>query len=233
MSEAAPRIVPLGEAAWTVVLGDTVDRALHRQVLELAERIVAMPIPGVIEVVPAYAAVTVFFDPLVIPGQLLRNRLEGLALQSAGAQPSGTEPTTDNPATRPLGPQPHLPVTIPVVYDGPDLAEVSEQTGLSRESVVRIHSEREYIVYMLGFVPGFAYLGDLHPALVIPRRASPRTRVPAGSVAIAGAQTAVYPLTTPGGWHLIGSTPLLLFDPARNPPALLTPGTRVRFEPAA
>jgi KipI family sensor histidine kinase inhibitor len=123
------------------------------------------------------------------------------------------------------------PLVIPVVYDGADLAYVSQQTGLSRESVTRMHAEREYLVYMLGFVPGFAYLGDLHPALVIPRRASPRTRVPAGSVAIAGAQTAVYPLTTPGGWHLIGSTPLGLFDPERNPPALLAPGARVRFEP--
>jgi inhibitor of KinA len=233
VSEAAPRIVPLGEAAWTVVLGDTVDRALHRRVLELADLIVAKPTPGVIEVVPAYAALTVFFDPLITPGHLLRNHLAELSQVLPAAQPSGGESTTLDPPTGPPGSQPAPLVTIPVVYDGPDLAEVSEQTGLSRESVVRMHSEREYIVYMLGFVPGFAYLGDLHPALVIPRRASPRTRVPAGSVAIAGAQTSVYPLSTPGGWHLIGSTPLLLFDPARNPPALLTPGTRVRFEPAA
>jgi KipI family sensor histidine kinase inhibitor len=231
VSGAAPRIVPLGEAAWTVVLGDTVDRALHHQVMELAERIGVAAIPGVVEVVPAYAALTVFFDPLIAASQLLRDRLAELALQTPGSQPVSPEPITAHPCTRPPAAQLPPPVTIPVVYDGPDLLEVSQQTGVSRESVIRMHSEREYFVYMLGFVPGFAYLGDLHPALVIPRRSSPRTRVPAGSVAIAGGQTAVYPLTTPGGWHLIGSTPLLLFDPRRNPPSLLTPGARVRFEP--
>ena len=222
MSGAVPRIVPLGEAAWTVVLGVTVDRAVHREVIDLVDRIEALAIPGVIEVVPAYATVTVFFDSLAVPGPVLRDQLMALALQRSST-----------PADQPTSTQPSSPLfTIPVTYAGPDLDAVAELTGLSRESVVRMHSEREYIVYMLGFVPGFGYLGDLHPALVLPRRNSPRTRVPAGSVAIAAAQTAVYPMTTPGGWHLIGSTPLLLFDPKRNPPALLTPGARVRFEPA-
>lgn len=218
MSGAPPRIIPLGEAAWTVVLGDAVDRTLHREVMALATRIESAALPGIIEVVPAYAALTVFFDPIAQPGHRLRDRLAALAL---------------HPASQPVERIPTSPLhTIPVRYDGPDLAQVGQQTGLSPESVVRMHSEREYLVYMLGFVPGFAYLGDLHPALVIPRRPSPRTRVPAGSVAIAGAQTAVYPLNTPGGWHLIGSTALGLFDPDRNPPALLAPGDRVRFEPA-
>ena len=97
--------------------------------------------------------------------------------------------------------------------------------------MIRHHSEPDYLVYLLGFAPGFAYLGDLHPALVLPRRASPRTRVPAGSVAIAGGQTGVYPLTTPGGWHLLGSTSVSMFDPAREPAALLKAGDRVCFEP--
>ncbi|HLB54334.1 MAG TPA: 5-oxoprolinase subunit PxpB, partial [Gemmatimonadales bacterium] len=121
-------------------------------------------------------------------------------------------------------------VLIPVRYDGPDLEEVSARTSLTREEVIRRHTAPEYLVYLLGFAPGFGYLGDLDPALILPRRSAPRTRVPAGSVAIAGAQTAVYPLETPGGWHLIGRTTLSLFDPRRDPPALLAPGDRVRFE---
>lgn len=221
MSEAAPRVLPLGEAAWTVVLGSTVDRAVHRRVMALASRIQSAEIDGVVELVPAYAALTVRFDPLTVPAQALRARLVELAAR---------EPGGAGPANSPA-PEPAPLLTIPVRYDGPDLAEVSRITGLAPESVVRMHSEREYVVYMLGFAPGWAYLGDLHPALVIPRRASPRVRVPAGSVAIAGGQTGVYPLPTPGGWHLIGSTDLRLFDPGRNPPALLTPGDRVRFEP--
>ena len=233
MSGVAPRIVPLGEAAWTVVLGDTVDRAVHREVMHLVERIEAAKLSGVLEVVPAYAALSVFFDPLAVAASVLRGQLATLALQSPGAQPDRPAPSNPGSSSGATLSAPTPTLTIPVVYDGPDLADVAQQTGLSRESVVRMHAEREYLVYLLGFVPGFGYLGELHPALVIPRRSSPRTRVPAGSVAIAGAQTAVYPLTTPGGWHLIGSTPLVLFDAERNPPALLAPGHRVRFEPMA
>ena len=224
MSGPAPHIVPLGEAAWTVMLGDRVDRTLHRQVMALMGRVEAADLPGVIEVVPACAALTVFFDPLAVPGPVLREQLRELAAAAPPSRCPDPEGLADLPDHS-------LLITIPVVYDGPDLATVLEQTGLSLESVVRMHTEREYLVYMLGFVPGFAYLGDLHPALVLPRRASPRTRVPAGSVAMAGAQTAVYPLSTPGGWHMIGSTPFRLFDHKRNPPSLLSPGNRVRFEP--
>jgi len=111
------------------------------------------------------------------------------------------------------------------------LAEVAERTGLSRAEVIRRHTDPTYDVHFLGFVPGFAYLGPLDPALVLPRRAAPRRRVPAGTVAIAGAQTGVYPLETPGGWHLIGHTDAVLFDPARDPPNLLAAGDRVRFSP--
>ncbi|HEX9167224.1 MAG TPA: 5-oxoprolinase subunit PxpB, partial [Gemmatimonadales bacterium] len=127
-------------------------------------------------------------------------------------------------------PEPGREWVIPVRYDGPDLEWVAARTGLNPDEVVRRHSARLYTVYLLGFVPGFAYLGELDPTLVLPRRSTPRQRVPAGSVAIAGAQTAVYPLATPGGWHLIGQTTLRLFDPEREPPALLAAGDTVRFE---
>ena len=219
MSGAAPPVLPLGEAAWTVALGDTVSLELHRRVTDLAERIRAAELAGVIEIVPAYAAVTVFFDPL----RERRTRF-GHHRRAGRRTCPPVLPSSRPPASR--------LVTIPVRYDGPDLALVAGATGLSEAEVIRRHSEAEYRVYLLGFAPGFAYLGDLDPALVLPRRNAPRTRVPAGTVAIAGAQTGVYPLATPGGWHLIGTTSLKMFDPAREPAAMLQVGDRVRFQPA-
>ncbi|NOT09060.1 MAG: 5-oxoprolinase subunit PxpB [Gemmatimonadales bacterium] len=209
-------MLPLGGGAWTIRLGDVVSRENHARVTALAGRLADAAIPGVLEVLPAYATVTVFFDPARVNPADIRSRIEAtLALpRSEGAE---------HPAGR--------LVEIPVRYDGPDLHEVADRTGLAEAEVVARHSTPEYLVYLLGFVPGFAYLGDLDPALVLPRRAAPRTRVPAGSVAIAGAQTGVYPFASPGGWHLLGSTTLRLFDPARTPPALLSPGDRVRFTP--
>jgi KipI family sensor histidine kinase inhibitor len=118
---------------------------------------------------------------------------------------------------------------IPVQYDGPDLEDVARRTGLAVADVIARHSAPTYTVYFLGFVPGWAYLGELDPALVVPRRTEPRARVPAGSVAIAGAQTGVYPYAIPGGWHLIGRTSVGLFDPMRDPPAVFAAGDRVRF----
>ena len=228
MIETGPNLVPLGESAWTVVLGDKISRALHQRVTGLAARIASARLPGVIEIVPAYSTVTVFFEG---NAGLMRRRLEALSQGEHAGHPErseGADPESHAERSEAAASRLH---TIPVVYDGPDLSYVAEQTGLSTDEVIRHHSEPEYLVYLLGFAPGFAYLGDLHPALVLPRRASPRTRVPAGSVAIAGAQTGVYPLTTPGGWHLLGSTPVRMFDPAREPAALLRAGDRVCFEP--
>jgi len=208
-------IVPLGEQAWTVVLGETVDRMLHQRVTALAARIAAARIPGLVEIVPAYATVTVFFEG---DAEEIRRKLVALSHHERSE------------VIPPPEAMPELHV-IPVRYDGPDLAYIATETGLTRQQIIQRHSSREYLVYLLGFVPGFGYLGDLDPSLVLPRRATPRTRVPAGSVAIAGAQTAVYPLATPGGWHLIGTTTTVMFDPAREPAALLKAGDRVRFEP--
>ena len=215
MSGFGATIVPLGEQAWTVVLGETVDRMLHQRVTALAARIAGAKIPGLVEIVPAYATVTVFFEG---DAEETRRRLVALSHHERSE------------AIPPLETVPELHV-IPVRYTGPDLAYVATNTGLTPEQIVERHSSREYRVYLLGFVPGFGYLGDLDPSLVLPRRATPRTRVAAGSVAIAGAQTAVYPLGTPGGWHLIGITTTAMFDPAREPAALLKAGDRVRFEP--
>jgi KipI family sensor histidine kinase inhibitor len=201
-----------------VVLGDRVDRSVHRRVLALARRLEASAPAGVREIVPAYTTVTVFFSPDA-DAEALRIRLEAMA-RAATAEPDPPDPGSGLP-----------PVVIPTRYEGPDLEWVAERTGLSPAEVIRVHAGREYEVFLLGFAPGFAYLGELDPRLRLPRRHTPRIRVPAGSVAIAGDQTAVYPLATPGGWHLIGHTDLVLFDPARDPPALLAPGRRVRFAP--
>ncbi len=214
---ALPRVLPLGEEAWIVTLGDRVELSVHKRVVAFTRTVEEAALDGVREVVPGYTTVTVCFDALTTDAEALRAELERLA--------SIRKPAAPDPE---LQGRTHL---LPVRYDGPDLLEVASRTGLSPEDVVRRHVAREYRVYLLGFAPGFAYLGDLDPALELPRRPSPRTRVPPGSVAIAGLQTAVYPLPTPGGWHLIGSTGVELFDAGRDPPALLAVGDRVRFVP--
>jgi len=171
--------------------------------------------PGVVELVPAYRTVLIVADP----GQVealddLAARLPALELPPAEAVAGET-------------------VEIPVRYDGEDLPEVAGLTGLEPEEVVRRHTAPEYTVAFLGFSPGFPYLVGLDPALEVPRRDTPRTSIPAGSVGLAGNQTGIYPTATPGGWQLIGRTQVTLFDPARDPPALLAPGTRLRFTVAA
>ena len=171
--------------------------------------------PGVVELVPGYRTVLIVADP----GQAealdeLAARLPHLELPPAGAVAGET-------------------VEIPVRYDGEDLPEVAGLTGLAPDEVVRRHTAPEYTVAFLGFSPGFPYLVGLDPALEVPRRDTPRTSIPAGSVGLAGNQTGIYPSASPGGWQLIGHTDVTLFDPARDPPALLAPGTRLRFTVAA
>ena len=170
--------------------------------------------PHVVEVVPGMNNLTIVFDPLDADYESLAAQLE------AGWNAAGS---ADAPGST---------IEIPVRYggeDGPDLAELAKHAGLSIDEVVKRHTEAEYIVFFLGFQPGFAYLGGLDPALHMPRRREPRLEVPAGSVGIGGAQTGIYPAASPGGWQLLGRTELRLFDPSRNPPTLMQPGDRVRF----
>lgn len=211
-------VAALGDSAVLITLGDRVDLALNRRVHRVAAAVRARAIPAVTDVVPAYAALSVHYDPLHVEHDAIAAALRAIAEGAlAAADDADREAATHE---------------IRTTYDGPDLAEVAERTGMRAEDVIALHAARTYTVYLLGFVPGFAYLGDLDARLALPRRASPRTRVPAGSVAIAGRQTAVYPLATPGGWHLVGRTDAVLLDVARTPPALLAPGDRVRFVPA-
>ena len=199
------KLRPAGERGLLVELDDleTVHR-LHAALRDLDP-------PGVVELVPGYRTL------LVVAGPGSAGALDELA---AGL------PELELP---PAGEVAGEPVEIPVSYDGEDLPEVASLTGLDAEEVVRRHTAPEYTVAFLGFSPGFPYLVGLDPALEVPRRDTPRTSIPAGSVGLAGGQTGIYPTASPGGWQLIGRTEVTLFDPERDPPALLAPGSRLRF----
>jgi inhibitor of KinA len=207
--------VPLGDSAVTIALGTERSAELLQRIHSVARFLAAARIPDVEEIVPAYLALTVFYDPLHASYQEMAARLVSFCEQARDS----AKPT--------VPPRQHV---IPVRYHGIDLESVASAAGLSRDEVVRRHSAAVYGVDLLGFVPGWAYLSELDPALRIPRRPEPRPRVAAGSVAIAGNQTGVYPLDTPGGWHIIGTTTTVMFDPSREPPALLAAGDTVRFE---
>jgi KipI family sensor histidine kinase inhibitor len=201
----------LGEAALCCTLPAPVSLQAQQRIWQLAAAL--SRVDGVQELIPGMNNLTITFDPLGTDPQALAS-----AAQAAWARPLRRRATGRR-------------VDIPVHYDGPDLGAVAAHCGLSVDEVVGRHAGGEYVVYFLGFQPGFAYLGGLDEALHTPRRAEPRLAVPAGSVGIGGAQTGIYPLATPGGWQLIGRTPRALFDPAAEPPTLLAPGDRVRFVP--
>ncbi len=171
--------------------------------------------PHVVEVVPGMNNLTIVFDPLQADYQSLAEQLD-----------SGWDTVAETDAAT-------MEIEIPVHYggaDGPDLAALARHVGLSVDEVVKRHTQAEYVVFFLGFQPGFAYMGGLDRTLHMPRRAEPRLEVPAGSVGIGGEQTGIYPAASPGGWQLLGRTDLKLFDPTRNPPTLMQPGDRVRFK---
>ncbi|MGS0742414.1 5-oxoprolinase subunit PxpB [Glaciimonas sp. GG7] len=212
-------IQPLGESALVLTIGSRTGShptlACQYRLWAIAAK--ASTWPHVIDVVPGMNNLTVLFDPLAADA-------DGLADKLLAAWQSKSKTA----ATPKVGRQ----ITIPVIYGGdggPDLLVVAEHTGLSIAEIIKRHTAADYIVYFLGFQPGFAYMGGLDPLLATPRRGEPRLVVPAGSVAIGGSQTAVYPAASPGGWQLIGRTDVHLFDPKAQPPTLLQPGDRVRF----
>ena len=209
--------LPVGDLAVRVAFGAQISPRINDHVRRFCRRLQAEPIRGVTEWVPGYATVTVYYQPWTV----------GYAeVCGALAQRVGAGADAPLPAVR--------RVEIPVCYGGewgPDLGEVAAAHGLTGTQVIERHAAPNYLVYFLGFLPGFPYLGGLDSSLATPRRATPRPRVPAGAVGIAGAQTGVYSLETPGGWQIIGRTPLRLYDPDRQPPALLAAGDHVRFVP--
>jgi KipI family sensor histidine kinase inhibitor len=216
----------LGDCALLVQLGERFDAATNAHALATTARIRESRLPGIIDIAPAYASVCVRYDPLVWsdgsgtpPYAHIAGALTALVQEMAALEP---QPKRDDGVI----------AEIPVCYDGDfglDLRDVAGAAGLDTATVIARHCGATYRVAMLGFAPGFPYLFGLDPTLHMPRRASPRTHVPAGSVAIGGAQTGIYPRELPGGWNIIGRTPLRLFDAERDPPALFAPGQRVRF----
>ncbi len=210
-------VYPFGEAAVVIQFGEKIDENINRLVRSFGRYVEQCKIPGMIEQVPAFTTVTVFYDVQ----KSSYSEMERLLLYLlASFEPDATDEERI--------------IEVPVCYGGefgPDLSHVALCHGLTEDSVIRIHIEPLYTVYAVGFSPGFPYLGGLSDKITTPRRASPRLNISAGSVGIAGAQTGIYPLATPGGWQLIGRTPLNLFHPDENPPSLFQAGDRIKFVP--
>jgi KipI family sensor histidine kinase inhibitor len=212
----APRFLSAGDAALVVEFGNAVDPAINHRVMRLGEAARAAGLPGLVDLVPTLRSLMVHYDPTVTSRRAVEERLRDLMADTGG--------------TPVVGRLWEFP-TLYGVEMGPDLEDVAKRTGLSPERVVELHAGTEYEAFMMGFMPGLAYLGIIPPELELPRRSEPRVRVPAGSVAIATNLTNVYSLESPGGWHLLGRTPVALFDLHRDPPVLLQAGDRVRFVP--
>lgn len=206
-----------GDAAVVVEVGDGIDPTTNGRVHTLARAIDARPVAGIVDLVPAYRSLLVSYDPLATTRPDLEREIASLAatLEEQPRRPSRV-------------------LEVPTVYGGefgPDLTFVAEYAGLPADEVVRIHSEPDYLIYMMGFTAGFPYLGSLSPKIAAPRLQTPRTRIPAGSVGIAQEQTGIYPAEGPGGWQIIGRSPLRLFDPWRDPPVAVQAGEYIRFVP--
>lgn len=211
-----PVLRPCGDSAVSVELGEGIDLAVNRRVHALGRALAAQGHPGIVALNPAYRSLFVEYDPRRCSFEELALLVESAALAPESGQAPGAE------------------VEIPVCYGGdlgPDLEEVAALHGLDPARFAELHAAALYHVYLVGFTPGFPYLGGLDPRLHTPRRATPRERVAAGSVGIADRQTGIYPIESPGGWQIIGRTPLRLFDLEREPPFLVPAGARLRFRP--
>jgi inhibitor of KinA len=215
---------PLGDSGIVVKMGDGIDRKTHEKVMALSRYLVEHPFDGMIEIVPSFTTVAVYYDPIrlfnlgvLFPYEGVLVKLKEIVSQLPDGQVNESRV-----------------MDIPVCYGGefgPDLADVARFNGLTPDEVVRIHSSAECLVYRIGFAPGFPYLGGMDQRITTPRRRSPRLTIPRGTVGIGGEQTGIYPIESPGGWQLIGKTPLSLFRPGEESPSLLRAGDIVRFRP--
>ena len=212
-----PRILALGDCGVTIEFGERIDPAIHERVLACMNQLEQEPLPGQLEFVPTYRSLTVYFDPLLTDGESA-----GAALLDMAARPAGTRQ------------RPAKTVTVPVFYDpavAPDLEAVAIEAQMTMEEVIRLHISVTYRVYMVGFTPGFPYLGLVPQRIALPRLSTPRKTVPAGSVGIAGNQTGIYPRESPGGWRIIGRTPIRICDLRTSRPFLFEAGDQVKFVP--
>ncbi len=212
------RVLPAGDTALVIEFGDRIDRGINDKVLALASRVNQARLEGVLECVPTFRSLMVHYDPLAVPVSTLSERIIELMQGLRVRENSGRT------------------WRLPACYDpsiAPDLASVADRTGLSPAQVVECHSAQTYHVYMLGFLPGMAYLGDVPAELELPRLVTPRLKVPAGSLGIATTMTCVYPMDTPAGWHLIGLCPVPFLERRPQPMALLTAGDKVTFSPVS
>ncbi|MGP7818642.1 5-oxoprolinase subunit PxpB [Niallia sp. 01092] len=221
------QLTALGDSAIVIQLGNEISNEVHRKVMMVKTHLEKNLSSGFIECVPSFTNVTLYYDPVMIynqykhtvkissPFQIVRSIIEEELKHMSESEDLD-----------------YRSIEIPVCYGGeygPDLEEVAKYNGISADEVIAIHSAGEYLVYMIGFAPGFPFMGGMSDKIATPRRSTPRTSIPAGSVGIAGKQTGIYPLSTPGGWQLIGQSPTPLFLPNENPPSLLQAGDRVKF----
>jgi len=207
----------MGDRGLLLEFGDEISPEVNEKVRRITLAIQDEAIEGIVEMVPTYRSLLILYNPLILPIDDLKRRLERI----------------EKELQQTPFPEPKL-TRIPVLYGsayGPDLEEVAKYHQISPEEVIRLHCSKPYFIYMIGFMPGFPYMGELPEALITPRLKTPRLSVPAGSVAIAQRQTGIYPMESPGGWHILGRTPAKLFDPEKEPPALLQMGDLVQFFP--
>ena len=213
-----PTISPVGDRAISIDFGQVIDPTINRHIRQTIERIKELQLDGIIELVPTYCALLVEYDAMLYSYSDICNIIEPTLEE-------GMSDTTNELVTV---------VEVPTVYGGefgPDLSFVASHNHLSEDEVISIHSGTDYLVYMLGFIPGFTYLGGMDPRIATPRLSSPRTLIPAGSVGIAGEQTGTYPSDSPGGWQIIGRTPVTMYDMSKAQAALLKAGDYVRYVP--
>lgn len=208
------RFAPAGDSALVAEFGDVIDDEINEQVHAMGRWIEQKNIPGVTQVLPTFRSLLISYDPLRISYGRLVSRLRRFEPQNGDL----------------TGKQKQI-LQVPCYYDGPDLEDMQQLTGLSREEIIQIHSRTVYKIYMMGFLPGFVYLGGLDPRLCVPRLQTPRTCIAPGSVGIGGSQTGVYPVASPGGWRILGRTPLKFYDPDRKEPILCRAGQYIQFLP--
>ncbi|MGN1022086.1 MAG: 5-oxoprolinase subunit PxpB [Lachnospiraceae bacterium] len=220
MAEETVRICPEGDRALLVDFGNVIDEKTNRKVERLAGLLKERTFSGIRELMPAFSSLLVLYHPEVTTYRTLKEQVETLL-------PKLSQDAKEGPKSRRIH---HIPCCYGGAF-GEDLPSMEELTGLTAKEIIQIHTKDAYRIYMLGFLPGFVYLGGLDSRIQAPRLATPRTKIPAGSVGIGGAQTGVYPIASPGGWRLIGRTPVRLYDPDRAEPILCRAGEYLRFEP--